>query len=269
MTEQIELLPEEKKIKIPAKRKKATPAPTPQPIDLSNASGMVAVMERVMTDPACDPEKLKVFLDGVERIQAGQDHAAFNAAMAKIQAECPDAVKNTKSDTGRYAKTSQLTRILKPLLGQHGIRISMSQGDGAAEGMVRHIAVISYGRHEETHYKDLPPDSVGFRGNANKTMIHALKSSSTYAQGILLAQIFNVTLADADDDGNAAGGKSATYITPSQAKALAKLAEQSGVPSAVILKFGGVESFETFPVSKHAEAVKTCRAHIRQKGGKS
>jgi len=180
----------------------------------------LTLVERMAMSKDCDCDKLAAICDFTERMSGIEnqrelmaDQREWSAAMARVQAQAPAAVKDAvnKQTKSNYAKTEDLVALLKPLWTAEGLWVTWDQDDGAKEGMTRYVAEIGYGLYSKRYVRDLPPDDAGIAGTKNKTLVHALKSSGTYAQGILLAHIFAITYKDHDNDGN--GGEPVAMIS--------------------------------------------------------
>jgi hypothetical protein len=237
----------------------ALPEKATSAVDRLPASGVSIPQELMaaMSDPKVDPDKLEKMLDFVERGQSISDKRAYSDAMSAVQRDVPVVVKDAtnRQTNSKYPKVESLNKALKPVYTEHNLRISFGQAESSRDGFTRWTARVSYGLHSEDYYVDLPPDDKGIKGSVNKTMVHAIKSSSSYAQGILLARIFNITIADHDNDGN--GGRE--IVTPKQAAFLKELiSEKSADPKAYMqdfLAWANCGSLETFPADKYNAAV--------------
>jgi hypothetical protein len=177
-------------------------------------------------NPECDKEKLNAICDFAERIERTRDEREFSFRMSKAQAEVPPVVRDAHNDqtNSDYPRLESLQAAITPVYTAHGIFINFGEAESPKEGQVRYTAEYGYGLFKKEVYIDLPPDTVGMKGSPNKTMVHGLKSSSTYAQGILLTRIFNITIVGKGwgDDGNAAG-RGEPMITAKDRDEIAKL----------------------------------------------
>jgi len=128
----------------------------------------------------------------------------FNAAMARTQSQMVRVIsthKNTQTNS-RYAKLADIIEQISPIYTAEGLSISFDSEDCARAGWLRTVAIVSHaGGFSRKYKKDMPNDSVGTRGNANKTEIHGEKSTVTYARTTLICMIFNIPVGE-DNDGN-------------------------------------------------------------------
>jgi hypothetical protein len=167
-------------------------------------------------------EALEV-LKGISELQLKHDaedaKKEYATAMSECQAEIPIIIergRNQQTGNSPYAKLKDLVAGARPVYTKYGFSISFYQEDSPKENHVRWCAdVMHKAGHMAQRHVDVPIDDKGIKGNPNKTATHAMKSSSTYGRGILIAHIFNIpTGDDIDDDGNGAGGN--VYISEEQ-----------------------------------------------------
>lgn len=139
-----------------------------------------------------------------ERAEANRAKRAFAVAFNAVQADLEPvqrAARNTQTGS-MYARAEDVSRMLDPIIVQHGFSRSISAGSTDAEGMVRfELKLRHIGGHEETHHLDAPIDDRGMKGSPTKTQLHGLASSFTYCERHLLCKVFGVHLT-ADTDGN-------------------------------------------------------------------
>lgn len=126
----------------------------------------------------------------------------FNEAMHRCQEKMGVIVAESKSDKGKFASYAQVYRIVKPIYTAEGISLSFSDGEPIAVGWLRIICHVSRGGYTRLYHKDMPLVTVGAKGNAVMTPIHAQGSSDSYAKRYLVADIFNLAIDKNDDDGN-------------------------------------------------------------------
>jgi hypothetical protein len=140
-----------------------------------------------------------------ERVVAQIAEREFAAAMCPCQGEMPKAPKTRKNDhTGsRYADLEAIHQVAKPIYARHGFSIVFSQTKPEVAGWIKVVAQIRHaGGHTEEKSVELPPDTVGSGGKANKTQVQGIGSTLTYARRYLECLIFNIDVGD-DNDGNA------------------------------------------------------------------
>ena len=154
-----------------------------------------------------DPDQLSKLLDLQERYEKNEARKAYNKAMRACQEEMPAVVKDSENShtRSRYASLEAVSKAIKPICAKHGF--SLSYGEGVST-VADHILIICKCMHEAGHTEEFtlscPYDTTGAKGGATKTGIQGMGSSVSYGRRYLKLMIFDVTVADEDDDGNKA-----------------------------------------------------------------
>lgn len=170
---------------------------------------MLAMFERLATDPRVDVTKL-------QQLQAMQEHAqqriaeqAFNVAMADAQGQMRRVAADADNSQtkSRYATYAALDRALRPIYTAAGFGLSFTTDTPQRELEVRLVCHVSHvGGFARDYHIDMPADGKGAKGGDVMTRTHATGSAVSYGMRYLLKMIFNVAVGDeVDDDGNAAG----------------------------------------------------------------
>lgn len=166
-------------------------------------SSMAAFIERAVLDSSFDVAKLDALLR-MQREELQQlARRAFNRAMSAAQAEMGPVVRdkvNTHTNS-RYARLETIDREMRPIYTRHGFSVRYGSAQPPQDGWIRITCTVAHieGYFEE-HYLDAQIDSVGARGSTNKTQMQAVGSSVTYLRRYLLTMVFNVVLADDEED---------------------------------------------------------------------
>ena len=174
----------------------------------ADATSLLQAITAAASNPQTDIEKMERLFAMHQKMVAQQAEAAFNAAMARAQANITPVANNAANTqtNSRYAKLAAINKDIAPIYTAEGLSISFDSGD-AAPGLQRTIAIVSHAAgHSRQYHLDLPLDDVGTKGTVNKTKVHATGSTYSYARRYLVCMIFNATTED-DDDGNESGGK--------------------------------------------------------------
>lgn len=167
-------------------------------------------------DRDVDVERLSKLMDLQTKWEENEARKAFMKAMSECQSEMPRVVKNrdNKQTNSRYADLEVVNSTVMPVATKHGLSISFSEGsefvgDKQIPMRPNHYRTVMILRHRdgysETHFYDLPTDEVGIAGKVNKTPLHGKASSTSYAERYLLCQVFSITIAGEDTDGNLPG----------------------------------------------------------------
>ena len=152
---------------------------------------------------------MEKLLDMQERILDKQPTIDSNKAMVACQKEMPIVIAKVSNDQtkSKYAKIEHILQAIKPTYVKHGF--SMSFGTDKSQ-LENHIIVTCDVMHESGYSRkymsEMPLDSAGIKGSVNKTAVHATASAYSYAKRYLIGMIFNLTIANEDDDGVQAGG---------------------------------------------------------------
>lgn len=175
---------------------------------IPNGGAMDRLIERALSDPNFDVEKLERLFALSERTKAAQAEQAFNAAMRAAQAEILPVARTAKNSqtNSKYATLEAVNEAIVPIITKHGLSISFGTDASPLEGHYRVTCVLSHDDgHSRTFFADIPADLTGLKGTANKTATHAFGSTMSYGRRYLTLLVFNV--ATTDDDGNASGSR--------------------------------------------------------------
>jgi len=159
-----------------------------------------------MIEQKADPAQLEKFMDLLERANRRRAEEQFNQAMNVCQAEMPAVIRQSKNaQTGStYASLDDINPIVKPVYTRYGFSLSFSEAECPLPEHKRTICDIRHrGGHSVQRFIDLPLDGVGAKGNpiGNMNRVQAGVSTGTYGQRVLLCRIFNLSIADNDNDG--------------------------------------------------------------------
>ena len=169
-------------------------------------------------DPAVDVEKIKALVRLQREVAADQARIAFARAMSAAQAEMISVVRDAenKHTRSRYATLEVIDKAVRPIYSKHGFSLSFN-GGAQHEKAVEVVCECSHrDGHSKTYALTGGLDTSGAGGNANKTAIQGLGSSATYLRRYLTMMIFNISLADKDDDDGNAGRARLTRINEEQ-----------------------------------------------------
>lgn len=178
-------------------------------IEAKKQDAMLAIIEKVALDPSADVAKMEKMLDMQERIFNKNAEISFNKGMVACQKDMPTVLARAFNvqTSSLYVKYEHLLQDIKPIYTKHGFSMSFGEAPCAESNS---ITITCDVMHEEGHTKSfsstLPIDLTGIKGSVNKTGIHATASAYTYAKRYLATMIFNIAVADHDDDAIQAGG---------------------------------------------------------------
>lgn len=166
---------------------------------------LLNVIALAARDPATDVAKFEALFRLQQEIIREQQAGEFKRGMSAVQAEMGPVVRDAKNEQTRskYARLETIDAMLRPIYSKHGFGLSFNSvplegGNIRVECEVSHEA-----GHSKTYSLEAALDMMGAQGKVNKTPLHALGSSVSYLRRYLTTMIFNVTLTNEDDDGNA------------------------------------------------------------------
>lgn len=168
---------------------------------------MLAMIERVATDPNADIDKMERLLQMHERLLDRESASAYTAALATMQPRLPSikergAIKDRSGNVqSTYALWEDINAAIKPVLQEFGFALSFRTS--TAEGMVRVTGVLAHrGGHSEQTEIELPADTSG-----SKNGVQSVGSSVSYGKRYAAGALLNLTTHGEDDDGLLGGTK--------------------------------------------------------------
>lgn len=171
-----------------------------------NSTALMSFIERAAINPDFDVQKFGELLRMQREMEHDQSRRAFNQAMATTQADMPPVVRSaTNKHLGnKYAKLEDLDREMRPIYTAHGFSVRFGSAP-APEGYIRITCTVAHASgYFEENYLDAPTNNVGSQGGRTATTgVQAVGSAVTYLRRYLLGMVFNIVLADDDDDGEA------------------------------------------------------------------
>lgn len=238
----------------------------PAPVATS-ADPMVAMIERMASDPTIDLERVKTVLELRRSMKEEAAKEAFSRAMSACKAEMPQVTKNAvnSDNKAKYATLDQMGDAADAIIAKHGLWTNFHPSPCAREGFLKVVCVVGHtGGHERSFDAEIPIDATGFKGGLNKTATHAWKSTMTYGRRVLTEMIFDIKSRD-DDDGNAAGGKAPSFITDAQVEELESLIRETDAETTGMLTYVGARAIETMTPAQFEKA----RAGLLKKKAKT
>lgn len=180
---------------------------TEQPDALAESTGVtnpLVLLDR-MIERNIDPAALKQMMDLSERWEHNQAVKAFNASMVACQAEMPVVIRDAKNNhtQSRYALRETINNAIKPCYTKHGFSLSFATEDCPAADHLRIVVEIGHrgGDNRKRHF-DIPLDGKGAKGGqSSMNVVQATGSTYSYGCRYATCLIFNVTIADEDNDG--------------------------------------------------------------------
>lgn len=162
------------------------------------------VLVQSMIERGADPDALKKMMDLAERFQANQALKAFNVAMQAAQAEMPVVVRDKENTqkNNMYATLEAVSGTVKAIYTRHGFTLSFAEVDGSKEGFAHIVCDVRHvDGHEKRYDGFYPLDGKGAKGGDVMNPLQGRVSTMTYAKRDLKVGIFDITIANQDNDG--------------------------------------------------------------------
>ena len=198
-------------------------------------------------DPCADVEKLERVMGMYERLKAKEAELAYNSAKGRILSKLAriKIVKNrsalyqiekgkpSKGTSFKYVPMEEIDKHLRPLLLEEEMDLSYSdepREDGwiLIRGRLKHLP----SGHFEDSFMPAPLDTTG-----GKSDVQAVGSTNSFLRRDIACNIFNIVVAEDDDDG--AGGA----IDEGQTKTILDLIKKAKVGPKFLkyMKAGSIE----------------------------
>lgn len=207
-------------------------------------------------DKGLDADQLGKLMDLQERYEANRAKSEYAASMVACQREMPVIVRNRMNGqtNSKYATLEAIQEKIKGIYLKHGFSLSHGSADSPMAGHYRATCTVTHeGGHSEFFFLDVPPDDKGIKGSTNKTPIQALGSSLSYAQRYLECRIWDLTIADQDNDGNR--DRPVATITEEQAIQIEDWIVTTGSDRAKFLQAFRVDKVSDLPATKYQNAI--------------
>lgn len=225
----------------------------------------MAIISRAVAN-GVDPDQLGKLLDLQERWDKNEARKAYNIAMKACQAEMPAIVKNCENShtRSRYANLEAIDKAIKPIIAKYGFSLSFGSGESTVpDHILLTCDCMHVGGHTERFTLNCPYDMAGAQGKSNKTPIQGMGSSTSYGKRYLKLMIFDLTIADEDDDGN--GAANATLSKEQIATLRDQLAHLTAEEEARFLDVMGSETLASIPAKDYGKALDLLQRKVRQK----
>lgn len=215
-------------------------------------SGMMAIIEKVATDPSIDITKLSALLDMNERILAKQAEIEFNAAMSRLSGKIATVkiprtkgVNYKEEEAFRFAPYEKIDQAIRPLLAEEGFSLSFNSDTREGGGAVITGTLSHQAGHSRKASLPLPLDNSGGKNN-----IQGMGSTISYGKRYTVGMLLNIVTCE-DDDAN--GGNE--FISVEQAAEIDLLIEEVKADKARFLKFMGAEEVLKIKAKDYKKAI--------------
>lgn len=203
---------------------------------VSSSDAMLAMIERVASNPDVDIVKMQALLDmrnqEIARVDSQQQQEfsriakqKFNTDYVMMSGELPLVAtsKENAHTKSRYAALEDINEAIKPVLSKHGFALATNIVEQTKDNVTVEATLLHRDGHEKSTRLSFPLDTKGSNGSVNKTEIQGTASSITYAKRIAICALLNISTGD-DKDGSKDVGEA--FATEPQREAIGKLYRQ-------------------------------------------
>jgi len=215
-------------------------------LQLQAASSVMSVIEKAVSNPEIDIEKMQQLFDLQERIMDKSAEQAFNQAMVAALAAIPSFEQNTAGHKFMYASFESINHVVKPILAEHDLFMNFTTSF-SGEGGVMVTAVIT---HKDGHAKQTT-GMFPFDTSGSKNDIQAVGSAISYGKRYMQNSLLNITTHSEDDDGFASQKKIGAGEIAHLNKGLIQV--EQGTEG--LCKYLEVDKLSDIPMDKYSEAV--------------
>lgn len=231
---------------------------------VSAADNTMNALTTAISSGTLVPDQLDAVISAQERILDRQARQQFAEDMSLCQGAIPSIFKSKENNQThtKYEDLESLNSALIPVYSKYGFSVSFNSKPAQDENYIGMVAIVKHkGGWNEVHDITLPIDLAGLAGKINKTKIHAVASTRSYARRYLLREIFNITTSeDIDDDATMV----VEYISTAQIDFLERLLTESKSDSVKFLKVCKVDRLAEILTIHFDGAVERLQAKIRE-----
>lgn len=168
---------------------------------------MLAMIERLASNPDVNIEKLERIIALKERVMAHDAKSAFDAAYARMQPDLPAIDEKGRIDVkgvtrSRYAKLEDIQAAVKPILAKHGFALRhRTEWPEAQKGVIRIVGILA---HEDGHAEESIFEAAADKSDF-RTDIQSMGSTVSYGRRYTTIDLLNIETRGVDDDGQRSG----------------------------------------------------------------
>ena len=251
----------------------AVAPPSEPPPGVSGGGGLLAVIERLATNPQLNVDVFERLLNARRFEEDRAAMRAFNVAMSQAKGEIGPVLKTRDVDYPsrreggartkyRYESFADVARVVDPVFSTHGLSYRFRISQKGDQVTVTCIVSHADGYSEETS----PLESKVDPGSTGMSMVQALGSALTYLQRYSLRAAIGLA-AGVDDDGKGAGGTSPRIVSE-QADELRKLFDETGRSMVTMLQLIGVDEIDAMNVDQFMRVRAALSLAKREQGGR-
>ena len=250
----------------PQSKGAVVPLPPPAP------TNMLQIIAQAAANPAVDTGKMRELLQMQKEIREEEARIAFTEAKVAMALELPIIDRDGCIKIEKHGKLIQETpystfenmmEVVRPILTKHGFDFYAEPDEGNEQAPIVMRGHLNHvGGHGVTCAIPLPFETSGSKNN-----VQGIGSSLQYGRRyclISLCSIISRRPGDSDTDGNAPVEPKQT-IDGSQAKALLKAINDSGIKLDRFLKHYEIKAPHELPSASFDEALKSLANYKRER----
>jgi ERF superfamily len=194
----------------------------------NNESDIMQIYAKAVINSA-DPTVLKELREMRREISEEIDKRLFFAAMSRVQGAISQVATDASNPqtSSKYATLAALDRAIRPHYTAEGFSVQFD--DEPTEHGIRIECTVTRGGWHTKHHHTVKPTTLGIKGSAVMTEIHAGASALSYGKRYTYAMAFNIAV-ERDDDGNAAGS---LRVSTSQLDELMQIVQDRHVDTSI------------------------------------
>lgn len=211
-------------------------------------------------------DMVKQLLDMQNSEIARKAKIEFQKDFAEMQNEMPRVItkhKNTQTSSN-YAKIEDINEQVMPVLKEYGFGVSFKIVNQDKESVTVRASLLHKSGHEESTEFYMPYDDKGIAGKVNKTQVHAIGSTVSYAKRYAMCMLLNISTGQ-DNDGQKVGA----LINDDQLDVLSQLIDCEEIDKPKFMKFYKIRSLGELPASKYEIVLKTVKETIAKSRNKN
>lgn len=163
--------------------------------DQNQSTALIAVIERIASNPDADISKLSAMLDMQERILDRNAKQQFTADLASMQIELPRVIEHGEGhNKAKYAKLEDINDSIRPVLQKYGFAVTFRIKPEPPLMWITTVLSHRDGHSEETSIP-LALDTSG-----SKNAVQAVGSTISYGKRYGICAMLNISTGD-DVDG--------------------------------------------------------------------
>jgi len=204
---------------------------------VTQATGMLAIIEKFGASPDVDVAKLEKMLEMQERIMAKQAEIDFTESMTRMKPNLPAIDKNgtilftDKNGNERrtpHARYEDIQEAINPHLVKEGFSISFDTEAVPNAPTIIKCTLSHRGGYSKTNSLPLPLDTSGSKNN-----LQAMGSTILYGKRYLVGMMLDLVIKGVDDDGKGAD----KTITDEHAAEIKRLMQERNADVKKFLEF--------------------------------